>query len=326
MVLEVKDIVGLSKPLTKLIEVVSDATGALYRPRAIRAEADARAYETKVLSHAQAEAAADAKNIEFAAATDRINSMLRDHPEIAERAKRRLLAREIEGQLNVDSIADFAAQALPAAVSEDPVSPDWRRKFFLEAENVCEADLQLLWGKVLAGEIATPGAFGLRTLDTLRQLSRAEAELFRRACAIAMSTGWIALPNLDLNTSLKPFGFTYGDILSLRDAGLLLHGDHIHKDFRSIEPAREPTAQMTLLINNGAHIQLSGPAMASLQIPALVFTRAGQELQRLIEPNETPEYLRALGTALRQRGVVAKRGTPVPQGDGISVITFEHDL
>ena len=292
----------------------------------MKAEADARAYEIKAIARAEAEVATETKNIQIAAVVDRIQSMLRDHPELAERARQRLLAREIEGQLNVESIADCASQSLPAAVTQEPVSSDWRRKFFLEAENVCEADLQLLWGKVLAGEAAAPGAFSLRMLDTLRQLSRAEAELFRNACAIAMNDGWIAIPGFNLNTSLKPFGLTYSDILSLRDAGLVLDGDHIYKDFRSSEPLAEPAKQSTVLFNNGVMIEISSPHLGAHQIAALAFTRAGQELQHLIEPNETSGYLNLLGSALRQRGLVVKRGTPVPYGEGASIITFEQDL
>ena len=83
----------------------------------MKAEADARAYEIKAIARAEAEVATETKNIQIAAVVDRIQSMLRDHPELAERARQRLLAREIEGQLNVESIADSASQSLPAAVT-----------------------------------------------------------------------------------------------------------------------------------------------------------------------------------------------------------------
>ena len=326
MLIEMKDLAGLSQPITKLIEVVSAAIGTSYRPKAIRDQAEARAYEIKVIARAEAEAAAETERIEFTSTLDRVQVALQNHPELAERARQRLLTREIEGQLNIEAIADHAVLALPDAVSQDPVNSDWRRKFFLEAENVCEQDLQLLWGKVLAGELTSPGAFGLRTLDTLRQLSRSEAELFRRACGIAMTDGWIAIPGPDLNTSLKPFGLTYSDILALRDAGLLLDGDHIHKDFRPTEPIPDPAKHKTILTNNGVLVELSGSVMFALQLPALVFTRAGKELQRLIALQENAEYLMAFGAHCRQRGLVAKRGTPISQGEGLSVITFESDL
>lgn len=324
--MEIKDLAGFSQPLTKLVEVVSSAVGTVYRPKAIRDEADAQAYAKKALARADTESALESKQLEFSSVLDRVQQALKDHPQLAERARHRLLAREVEGQLNVESIADFASDALPPVVSSQSVSPDWRRKFFQEAENVCESDMQLLWGKVLAGEVATPGTYSTRTLDTLRQLSKTEAELFRKACTIAMSDGWIAVPTGDLNAWLKPFGLSYGDILSLRDAGLLLDGDQIHKDFSQSDRISDGSVRPIVLFNNGVLIELSGPVMAALRLPALVFTRAGQELQSLNSHSETPEYLAALAVVLRQRGLVLKRGTHVSQGEGVSVVVFEQDL
>lgn len=326
MSLEIKDLAGLSEPITKLVDVVSSAIGSTFRPKAIRAEADAKAYEIKALAKANAEAVVIKNEIERSALLDAVGSLAASHPELAERARHRLLLKEIEGQLNVEAIANHAVLELPPSVSNEPVSPDWRRKFFAEAENVCEKDMQLLWGKVLAGEISSPGAFSLRTLDALRHISRHEAELFRRACSLAMSGGWIAIPGGDLNRDLQPFGFTYGDILSLRDAGLFMDGDTIHKDFSAMQSLAEPGKNELVLFNNRVLIQLSGAGSMYLKIRALLFTQVGKELQRLIDPAPCEEYLRALGAHLRARAVVVKRGVSTPQNDGSSVITFEQDL
>jgi len=326
MSLEIKDLAGLSQPITKLVEVVSSAIGSTFRPHSMKSEADAKAYEIKAIAKANAEAAVITKDIERSAILNTVDTLAASHPELAERAKHRLLLREIEGQLNVEAIANYATQELPSTVSSEPVSPDWRRKFFTEAENVCEQDMQLLWGKVLAGEVTSPGTFSLRTLDALRHISKHEAELFRKACSLAMNAGWIAIPGGDINKDLQPFGFTYNDILTLRDAGLFMDGDHIHKDFSASQPVLDPTKHQFVLFNNGVLIQLSGPGSLHLRISALLFTQVGKELRRLVEPAPCDEYLRALGLHLRGRAVVAKRGTSTPQSEGVSVITFEEDL
>ncbi len=52
------------KPFEKLIEVVSNGIGTLYRPRAIRKEADAKAYEIKVVEKAKAEAIVEGRTID----------------------------------------------------------------------------------------------------------------------------------------------------------------------------------------------------------------------------------------------------------------------
>ena len=318
----IKDLGGLSEPLTKLIHVVSSGIGTLYRPRAMKKGAEAKAYEIKTLAKAEAEAGEIQKEISLRATTNRIASIVKEQPELAERAKQRLLAREIEGQLNIEEIANHAALALPQEVSAEPVSPNWRRKFFLEAENVCEEDIQFLWGKVLAGEIAKPGSFSLRTLDVLKGLSRSEAEMFQRACRIAMSGGWIALPEDDLNIALKPFAITYSDILVLRDAGLMREGDLTHKTFTF---TTDGAPVKVVLPNNHTLIEISGPA-AGFNLRSLLFSNAGTELQPLIEFSPNPEYFRALGQYLRSQSLTVKRGSMVLKDNGTTFLSFDEEL
>lgn len=326
MPFEIKDLAGLSQPLTKLVEVVSAAIGTHFRPGSVVRDADAKAYEIKALARAEAEAEEIRRTVKLDSIVERIESATGGDAKLAARARQRLLTRELEGQLNIEAIANDAAAALPPVVSEAPVSADWRRKFFLHAENVCEADMQFLWGKVLAGEIAAPGSFSTRTLDVLRNLSKTEAEEFRRACSFAMADGWIALPGQDLNTALKPFGLGYGEILTLRDSGLLMDGDNLHKDFTPQGPVPDPTKLNIVFLNNQTLIQIGGPALQSLKLSSLLFTTAGRELQHLIEPSPNEDYLKALGLFLRTWSLTAKRGVPILRDGAQTVLSFDADL
>jgi len=155
MSFDIKDLAGLSQPLTKLIEVVSSAIGTQFRPGSVVRGADARAYEIRAIARAEAEAEEIRRTVKLDAIVERIGTATGGDAELIARARQRLLAREIDGQLNIEAIANSAVSSLASNVSEDPVSKDWRRKFFLHAENVCEGDMQFLWGKVLAGETAS---------------------------------------------------------------------------------------------------------------------------------------------------------------------------
>lgn len=326
MAFEIKDLAGLSQPLTKLVEVVSNGIGTRFRPTTVIRDADARAYEIKAIAKAEAEAEEIRRTVRLDGLVERIDSASGGDTVLAARARQRLLVREIEGQLNVEAIANSAAELLPSTVSDEPISSDWRRKFFLHAENVCEVDMQFLWGKVLAGEIATPGSFSTRTLDVLKSLSKVEAEHFRCACSCAMVDGWIAVPGHDLNTALKPFGLNYSAILTLRDAGLLMDGDNLYKDFTAQGVVPDSTQLDTLLINNQILIQVGGPALLGLKLSSLIFTTAGRELQRLVDPLPNEDYLRALGQFLRARSLTVKRGIPVSRDGVQTVISFDADL
>ena len=162
--MESKGLVTLSidgKPLEKLIQVVSDGIGTLYRPRRIRKEADAQAYATKVLENAKAEAGAESALIEA---------------ETAQRIGQRIVAKEIKRQENIDTIVEMAADNLnQEAVSDQPVDVDWATRFFDIVQDVTKEDMQLLWARILAKEIETPSSFSLRTLEVLRNITSKES-------------------------------------------------------------------------------------------------------------------------------------------------------
>lgn len=327
-IIEVKDLIGLNQPLTKLVEVVSLAIGSTFRPIQIRREADAKAYATVAMAKAEAEANVAAKQIALIDKQKTIDQLGVAHPEIAERAKQRLLTKEIEGLLNIEAIAQIAAAELPAVVPEQPMNQDWRRKFFSDAENICEQDMQMLWGKVLAGELARPGHFSLRTLNTLRQLSPAEAHTFARMCGLAMEEGWVALLGHDINTSLLPFGIDYQDFMVLRDAGLLMENDSLSKSFSApTELQSSETEYQTLLVNNGLRILLHMQRSVKPSVRALIFTNAGKELQALIPNALNENYLKALAPHLIAAGFTkVKRARETVVDAGRTVMSFEDDL
>lgn len=318
--IDIKDLAGISKPAQKLIEVVSAGIGSVFRPRSMRKEADAQAYGIRVIADAEADANVAKTSGQTRAELERIRILSEANPEILERAKIRLLSREIEGQINIEAIAEQALANLPENVSDQPVSDDWKRKFFLEAENICDTDLQFLWGKVLAGEVTSTGSYSLRTLEVLKHLSKHEAELFRIACNLAFREGWILKPGHDANVILNPYGLDYSGLLSLRDAGLIYESDTLIKQFNDLN-----STQSYMFNNNNVLIQLSGAFPPILQLPALPFTRAGMELQNLIEPNPCMPYLQAVAKHLRQMGLTVKKGTQITNGSQ-TVLSFDEDL
>ena len=317
---EIKDLAGVSEPLKKFIEVVSAGIGACYRPRGMRNEADSHAYAIKAIAAAEAEAEEIKRIAQANGQIASITALAGENPGLIERARVRLVMREIEGQRNIEAIAENALPLLPETVSDKPVSDDWRRKFFLEAENICDKDLQLLWGKVLAGEVASPGSYGLRTLEVLKHLSKEEAEFFRQACAIAFEDGWIMKPAVDPSRGLQPYGLDYDALLVLRDAGLLFDGDTLIKD--GTNWANVPSV---ILANNGIYMQISGPHLQGQQIPSLPFTRAGRELQNLLPPNPCMPFLQAVAGYFRARGLTVKKGKFGSSG-GVTGMSFEEDF
>lgn len=146
---------ALAQPITKLIEVVSRAIGAIYTPvgTIVQAKADGIA----AIIRAQSEV---------------------EVTDIQERALRRFVSVETERQRNLERIIQGAQEALPPTVSSKDVDNDWATHFFDCAKDVSNEDIGKVWSRILAGEIANPGATSRRALEALRTMDRDDAQLF----------------------------------------------------------------------------------------------------------------------------------------------------
>jgi hypothetical protein len=194
---------ALSGPVTKLVEVVAAGCGRLYGPTDIRRTAKASGDALVIMEEAETR-----------------------RSEVALRAAQRLLDVEERRQVNIDAIVEQARLALPETVSSTEVEPDWSARFFKEAQDVSNEEMQLLWGKLLANEVARPGSFSQRTLRVVADLSPAEAELFEQLCSFRF-VGLVARePFLfcnDENEFLRKQGLNWSSLQRLVSAGLIHH-------------------------------------------------------------------------------------------------------
>ncbi|WP_332235140.1 DUF2806 domain-containing protein [Vibrio harveyi] len=159
----INNIDKLSEPVTKLIEVTSAGIGKLYHPLGTVRQAKADAKAKIIIAKADAEIA-----------------------ELNKRANERVEHREMLRQNNIENVVSIAANEMPTEVSENPVDVDWTLQFFDAAQDVCDNDMQLLWARILAGEVSEPGSFSKRTLQFLKTLDKFEAEKFVDFCSFVL--------------------------------------------------------------------------------------------------------------------------------------------
>lgn len=228
---------ALSRPLVKLIDVVSSGVGLVSRPilNIINADADGRAQLIRAkYRHAERvlelQHSADLEQherrlalpVEATAATDAIALPIEYHVEISDAdftalevaSVRASDARQgVKRRANLMAVVGEAADQIGADASEDPVDPDWTARFFEYAQDVTPEDLQRLWGAALAREVERPGTVPARALDLLRNLSRTELGVLERLAA-RVSTERVYLPYGKHKLSLR-------EVDVCEDAGLL---------------------------------------------------------------------------------------------------------
>lgn len=180
--------------LAKLAEIVGDWTGLNARGRERMADAEAYAEVRKV---------------------DTQNAIALARLEGEEQVARYIYARESRKMNNVRQIVDQAKTQFSEGeqVSSEPVNQDWQNRFFSIVEDVSDKEMQKLWAQILAGEIKRPKSYSMRTLDTLRNMTKEDAELF------VVSTSYLV--HNECICTEKEFGISLIDALKLTDMGVL---------------------------------------------------------------------------------------------------------
>lgn len=283
MKIEFNDLLGLSKPLTKLIETISNGIGKLYEPTSIKRMVEAKATEINLIS----ESIIDANLLPIKYDDGSVIIDGTDHKEILQRAQARLAFQEIKKQTNIDQAVNYAAQTLSSFnnVSDDPVDIDWVTRFFDSVADVSSEEMQIIWGKILAGEVNQPGSFSLRTLDVVKNLSRKDAKLFTEISPFVLcSEGakYIASEN----EVLDKYEIPYEIILDLDECGLINSSGTL---------ALYPTISKknSFKVYNHEMIAFCNGKTEDEQkfaIGVYTLTRAGQELFGIIETPSNNEY------------------------------------
>ncbi|WP_289658321.1 DUF2806 domain-containing protein [Flavobacterium panacagri] len=289
------------KPIEKLIEVISQGIGTLYRPRAIRKEADAEAYKLVVLEKAKAKAAAEKSLVEF---------------EMLGVMEQKILYREQKKQLNLEKIIEIAAEQInqDSQVNSEKVDFDWTTRFFNLAEDISNEQMQELWGKILSGEVKKPGSFSLRTLELLKNISKNEAEIFTKFVQLNVrhSRGHF-IPYIDQNTFEEYFNISYSEILLMYEIGLLSSGPNIGLHFPALE---FPSLMLYefgttgIQVTTAAHDRPNSVAILSLtqiglELAALIrFERNEQNIKYLCKALTTPYTKIILGELVKEAGQV----------------------
>jgi len=253
----IKDIAGLSEPITKLIETVSSAIGTLYEPKKIRLRARAEA-EASII---QAEAEAEKKTIEYFA-SERIKYL------------------ELRRQQNIEKITNIAENQLPEEVSTQKVDEDWIIQFFNIAQDVSSEELQMIWGKLLAGEVTKPGSFSLLTINLVKMISQDDAIKFKKLCNYVWGDRFI-LGYYLMHDYFTKEGLSWDIMNSFETLGLI--------NFK-IGWTRESNTTLTLQYFGDSY-NITNLASYSNRLEGLGLSFAGRELFSICDRKPDYEYL-----------------------------------
>ncbi|HAW92805.1 MULTISPECIES: TIGR03899 family protein [unclassified Arsukibacterium] len=222
---------------------------------------------------------------------------------LAQRVNRRLQMQRERQQQNLEKIMALAMEYCPERVSAQEIDPDWFSQYCELVLNISNDNMQQLWAKILAGEIATPGRFSLKTLQILQQMSHKEAQSLQLAASLSCRSrqeqsgriyfGYIRKPSLwQLITgrsmallNLSQFGLSYPQILNLVDIGIL---HNVEIESGQLQPGQSFSWQFQ---SQTLHCTALKPGVV---LQYYKYTAVGAELLPLLNSPTHSGYLNAL--------------------------------
>jgi hypothetical protein len=266
----------LSKPATVLIEKVSDAVGALYKPHQIKRVAKAEAEAKKIMALADIEIS-----------------------DIQQRAMVRLIQEEGKKQENIENITGQATTQLTDNAKPENIEDDWISHFFEKCRNVSDKEMQSLWAGILAGEANKPGKFTKRTVELVATLGKDEAHLFTSLCSFTLSGGDHFPIIFDVQDEIyQKKGINFGTLTHLENIGLL--------KFNNLQGyILQQLPQNVTLAHFGIPVQfkLQKSENNTLEIGHAMLTKSGQELASICGARPDIQFLKYLVEKYKAKGL-----------------------
>ena len=229
------------------------------------------------------------------------------------KASEKFASKVVKEQLNLDQIVLNAANNLAQEdYSKEPsepiketkeISDDWLNEFENYAKLKSSEDMKLVFGKILSGEIKSPGSYSIRTLRLVSQLDNQAARIFQNLCSVAISldigTGIaydarvVVLTGSAGSNSLSKYGLSFDNLNILQEYGLII------SDYNSYFPYSPCVVNQSNQLAVGMRLgnKLFGLLPVDrekydkeLKLNGVSLTKAGKELLGIIPVNDNANY------------------------------------
>jgi uncharacterized repeat protein (TIGR03899 family) len=233
-----------------------------------------------------------------------------NNPEERDAGRRVALHQHLKAQRKMHNLETILALALDFCLEQgkaDGLDPDWFFSFITMAEEIHAPAMQELWAKIFSVEISRPGTFSLRTLQTLKNLTHKDAQMFSVAVSLSSKKKGENSPKLIFGYHQKPsvlsflglkknhqlnlaeFSLAYPDLLSLMEMGLIYNSE--------IESGElNPSTRIQWRCGN--HLVHLAARTRGLTLNYYKFTATGAELCKLVSGQTNIKYIETLKSVL----------------------------
>lgn len=277
--------------LTKLQEIIQKIFGPTWTRK--QADADAYADQQKLNT------IRDNPDMEIIYVDGKMHARQCTVEELSQRAQQRMFAESIRQERNLENVISIADDELSHQndeTSDTPVDEDWITRLFNIVKDVNSEEMQYVWGRILAGEITTPGSFSIRTLEAIRNISKKEAQQFQRLLPYIVRGGGALFITSD-DEILKKYGITFSTLLQLEECGLL----YINENLKMLPVVGGSIKEIPFYSESRAIIIKSiHDEDIQLSFGIYKLTQAGTELFNVLTHTSNDDYIMDLAAKIRE--------------------------
>ena len=290
-----------SSTLNKLIDIGQSGASAIFGP--LLAEWQAKRYGKARLAAAKVgnqllleQAAAQAKAREILIPEQ--GATVQAELSMEEMISQKIRFQEEKRINNIHSVLEKSLPLLEGVTAQDDkVDHDWTARFFNDAQDVSSGDMQLLWAKVLAGEVERTGTTSIRTLAILKNLDLNTARLFQKLRSLAtvivdLDSNEVhdaRVPGLDGNpaeNSLMKYGLGYGNLNLLNEHGLIVPDYNSYMAYSSYLFQHQGDSWTLVSTTEEPNV----PLQEGFRLHGVALTRSGIELLKVVDIDPAPAY------------------------------------
>lgn len=277
---------------TKLMELAEKLMGPFIKRKQTKADLEADEKRLKMIR--------ENPDMEIVYTQGKMSARARNPEALEARAEQRIYIEAVKQQKNIEQVIELASsmETEDAKVSEEPVDEDWITRFFSIVKDISVKDMQVLWAKILAGEIKQPGCFSLRTLETLKNLNRNEAEMFTQLApfVIFSSSKNCFVPSDE--QLLNRYNILYDTIYRLSDCGLIDSSGLLSNTFTASFGRNDLyyNNHVTVIIKN-----IDKSSNIEIEVGAYPLTRAGAELIDIVTYETNDDFFSEFCKTVKER-------------------------
>ncbi|MCY3683160.1 MAG: DUF2806 domain-containing protein [Gemmatimonadetes bacterium] len=239
-----------------------------------------------------------------------IANQMEEDKEYARVAFQKYGQKIIREQVNLDQISEEAARQLKdtdnAQIGEEigQIDDDWLNHFEKEACQRSTEDMQLLFGKILAGEIRRPSSFSIKAVKIMGEIDKATANLFKRLCSMCIVMGIpgtnqifdarvVSLSGNAGNNALQKYGLGFDELNILHEYGLIIADYNSWRDYRSSIAYKNNVVILGFSHQNtywGLLPEEERKDGQALKLHGVALSQVGRELLNIVEVEPIENY------------------------------------